>query len=392
MQHNTALLETLAVALVCALIGGILAVRLRLPPLVGYLVAGIVIGPFTPGYSGDTAVAGQLAEIGVILLMFGVGLHFSARDLLAVRWTALPGAAIEFVVMAGVGVLLTQWWGWSLASGVLFGLTMSVASTVVLLRTLEARGAMASDIGRTAVGWLVVEDMFTVLLLVALPALAGSASNAPRVLLLTLAKVGAFVAAMLIVGGRVLPWLLALVQRTGSRELFTLAVVAMGVGIGFGTSHLLGLSYALGAFFAGMVMNGSDHSHQAAHHTEPLQDIFTVLFFVSVGMLVDPMVLVHQPIQVAAVLAVIMLVKPAIVFVTLRVLGQPMDTARVIAAGLAQIGEFSFIVAALGVELHLLPEAGQGLILTGAMLAITLNPLAFRLIAPRVIPGSAMID
>jgi CPA2 family monovalent cation:H+ antiporter-2 len=381
-MHNTALLETFAVALVSALIVGLIAVRLGLPALVGYLIAGIAIGPFTPGYIGDTHAAGELAEIGVILLMFGVGLHFSPRDLLAVRWTALPGAAIEFVLMAGIGVLFAQWWGWSLQAGIIFGLSLSVASTVVLLRALEARGAMASATGRLAVGWLVVEDMFTVLLLVELPTLAGSLSDAPRMLLLTVAKVGGFVALMLIVGGRVLPWLLAQVQRTGSRELFTLAVVAMGVGIGFFTAHLLGLSYALGAFFAGMVVNGSDHSHQASTHAEPLQDIFTVLFFVSVGMLVDPMVVVHAPLQVAAVVAVIMLVKPAIAFLALRLLRQPTATARVIAAGLAQIGEFSFILAALGVQLHLLPEAGQDLILTGAMLAITLNPLAFRLIAP----------
>lgn len=381
-MHNAALLETLAIALVSALIVGLIAVRLGLPALVGYLLAGIAIGPFTPGYIGDTQVAGELAEIGVILLMFGVGLHFSARDLLAVRWTALPGAAIEFVLMAGVGTLFAQWWGWSLQSGIIFGLSLSVASTVVLLRTLEARGIIASAIGRIAIGWLVVEDLFTVLLLVALPALAGSAGDAPVVLLLTLAKVGGFVAVMLMVGGRVLPWLLNQVKRTDSRELFTLAVTAMGVGIGFFTASLLGLSYALGAFFAGMVVNGSDHSHQAARHAEPLQDVFTVLFFVSVGMLVDPMVVVHAPLQVAAVLGAIMLVKPAIVFVALRLLRQPTATTRVIAAGLAQIGEFSFIVAALGVQLHLLPDAGQDLILTGAMLAITLNPLLFRLIAP----------
>lgn len=381
-MHDAAILETLAIALVCALIGGMVATRLRLPPLVGYLVAGIVIGPFTPGYVGDAHVAAQLAEVGVILLMFGVGLHFSARELLTVRWTALPGVTVEFVVVTGIGVLLTRWWGWPLPARLLFGLSLSVASSVVLLRMLEARGMLASAIGRTCIGWLVVEDLFTVLLLVSLPAFAGAAPDAPRLLLLTLGKVGAFVAVMLLVGGRVLPWLLGQVERTGSRELFTLAVVAMGLGIGFGTAHLLGLSYALGAFFAGMVVNGSDHGHKAADQVEPLQDIFVVLFFVSVGMLVDPFVLLRQPMQVAAVLAVIILVKPTIVFVTLRVLGQSTATSRVLAAGIAQIGEFSFIIAALAKELGLLPQAGQNLILTGALLAIVLNPLIFRLVAP----------
>lgn len=381
-MHEIALIETLAVALACALACGLIAARLRLPPLIGYLLAGIVIGPFTPGYIGDVAVTGQLAEIGVILLMFGVGLHFSARDLLAVRWVALPGAAIEIVLVTGMGVLLARGWGWDLRAGLLLGLSMSVASTVVLLRSFEARGVLTSAIGRVAVGWLVVEDLFTVLLLVALPALAGSAQEAPRILLMTLAKTGAFVALMFIVGGRVLPWLLAQVERTGSRELFTLAVVAVGLGIGFATAELLGLSYALGAFFAGVVINGSDHGHRAARHAEPFQDIFAVLFFVSIGMLVDPTVLVRAPLRVAAVLAVILLVKPAVAFLALRLLGRPAALARMVAAGLAQIGEFSFILAALAVQLQLLPKAGQDLILAGAMLAITLNPLVVRILTP----------
>jgi CPA2 family monovalent cation:H+ antiporter-2 len=255
----------------------------------------------------------------------------------------------------------------------------------VLLRAFEARGLLTSEPGRLAIGWLVVEDLFTVLLLVALPALAGGIDAAPRVLLLTLAKVGAFVAVMLVVGGRVLPWVLAQIQRTGSRELFTLAVVAIGLGIGYATAELLGLSYALGSFFAGVVLNGSDYGARATKQIEPLQDIFVVLFFVSVGMLVDPMVLVQQPLHVAAVVAVLMLVKPAIAWTALRLLGRPAALAGVVAAGLAQIGEFSFILAALAVELRLLPAEAQDLVLTGAMLAITLNPLMFRLIAPQTI-------
>jgi CPA2 family monovalent cation:H+ antiporter-2 len=385
MQHEIALIETLAAALAIALVCGLIAARLRLPPLVGYLVAGISIGPFTPGYVGDARVASQLAEIGVILLMFGVGLHFSARDLLAVRWVAIPGAAIEIALVTSAGIGLAEWWGWNLQSGLLFGLSLSVASTVVLLRAFEARGLLTSEPGRLAIGWLVVEDLFTVLLLVALPALAGGIDAAPRVLLLTLAKVGAFVAVMLVVGGRVLPWVLAQIQRTGSRELFTLAVVAIGLGIGFATAELLGLSYALGSFFAGVVLNGSDYGARATKQIEPLQDIFVVLFFVSVGMLVDPMVLVQQPLHVAAVVAMLMLVKPAIAWTALRLLGRPAALAGVVAAGLAQIGEFSFILAALAVELRLLPAEAQDLVLTGAMLAITLNPLMFRLIAPQTI-------
>jgi CPA2 family monovalent cation:H+ antiporter-2 len=382
MNHETALIETLAAALAIALVCGLIAARLRLPPLVGYLIAGISIGPFTPGYVGDASVANQLAEIGVILLMFGVGLHFSTGDLLAVRWVAVPGAAIEIALVTAAGVGLAEWWGWDLQSGLLFGLALSVASTVVLLRAFESRGLLASAPGRLAVGWLVVEDLFTVLLLVALPALAGGLDAAPRVLLLTLAKVGAFVAVMLVVGGRVLPWVLRQIERTGSRELFTLAVVAIGLGIGFATAEVLGLSYALGSFFAGVVLNGSDYGHRAAKQIEPLQDIFVVLFFVSVGMLVDPMVLVEQPLHVAAVVAVIMLIKPTIAWTALRLMGRPAALAGLVAAGLAQIGEFSFILAALAVELHLLPAEGQDLILTGAMVAITLNPLVFRLLAP----------
>jgi CPA2 family monovalent cation:H+ antiporter-2 len=382
MNHETALIETLAAALAIALVCGLIAARLRLPPLVGYLIAGISIGPFTPGYVGDASVANQLAEIGVILLMFGVGLHFSTGDLLAVRWVAVPGAAIEIALVTAAGVGLAEWWGWDLQSGLLFGLALSVASTVVLLRAFESRGLLASAPGRLAVGWLVVEDLFTVLLLVALPALAGGLDAAPRVLLLTLAKVGAFVAVMLVVGGRVLPWVLRQIERTGSRELFTLAVVAIGLGIGFATAEVLGLSYALGSFFAGVVLNGSDYGHRAAKQIEPLQDICVVLFFVSVGMLVDPMVLVEQPLHVAAVVAVIMLIKPTIAWTALRLMGRPAALAGLVAAGLAQIGEFSFILAALAVELHLLPAEGQDLILTGAMVAITLNPLVFRLLAP----------
>jgi monovalent cation:H+ antiporter-2, CPA2 family len=386
MQHETALIALVVVGFCCALIGGLLTARIGLPPLVGYLLAGVVVGPFTPGFSGDPALAHQLAEIGVVLLMFGVGMHVSLRDLLAVRWTVLPGALVAFAMANGLGVGVALAWGWTLGAGIVLALSLSVTSTVVLLRALDARSLMHLPVGQLAIGWLVVEDLLTVLLLVALPALAaglqqpgaGVGSILPAVGL-TLLKVVGFIAFMLIVGARVLPWLLDQVTRTGSRELFTLAVTAIALGVGFGCADLLGLSDALGAFFAGMVVNGSDHSQRAMHDTEPLQDIFAVLFFVAVGMLFDPSVLVHQPVAIAVLLAVIIFGKPVAVFLLLRLFGQTAATAGTIAAGLAQIGEFSFILAAMGVELKLLPQLGQDLILAVALIAITINPLLFRI-------------
>ena len=401
MPHATELIAIIALGLVIAFVFGMLAQRLRLPPLVGYLVAGIAIGPFTPGFVGDQKLAGQLAEIGVILLMFGVGLHFSIKDLMAVRTIALPGAVVQIVVATAMGGGLALAWGWGLGAGLVFGLALSVASTVVLLRALEERNLLDSDKGRIAVGWLIVEDLAMVLALVLLPALApslgGSAGGGDHAtgsslahwlsghlgdsiwltLGLTLAKVGLFTTLMLVAGRRAVPWLLDQAARTGSRELFTLAVLALALGIAFGSAELFGVSFALGAFFAGMVLAESDLSHQAAADSLPLQDAFAVLFFVSVGMLFDPGILVREPLSVLAVLGVILLGKSIAAVAIVLAFKHPVGTALTIAASLAQIGEFSFILVGLGLSLKLLPEEGRDLILGGALLSITLNPLFF---------------
>jgi len=392
MHHEFTLITTIAAALGFGLVFGMLAVRLKLPALVGYLVAGILIGPATPGFVADVALAGQLSEIGVMLLMFGVGLHFSLDDLLEVRAIALPGAVLQIVVATAMGMGVAWMWGWSMGAGLVFGLALSVASTVVLLRALEDRGTLASLNGRIAVGWLVVEDLVTVLMLVMLPALAGplGGSAGPDAhggslwtsLALTLAQVGGFVAFMLLVGRKLFPWFLWRVAKTGSRELFTLAVIAAAVGIAYGSSALFGVSFALGAFFAGMVLRESPLSHRAAEESLPLRDAFSVLFFVSVGMLFDPAVLVDSPLRVLAVLAIIMVGKSLAAFALVLALRYPLNTALTVSASLAQIGEFSFILAAMGMSLGLLPAQGQSLILAGAILSIALNPLLFRAVAP----------
>jgi CPA2 family monovalent cation:H+ antiporter-2 len=390
MPHNISLITTIAAALGFGLLFGMLAVRLKLPALVGYLAAGILIGPATPGIVADVALAGQLAEIGVMLLMFGVGLHFSLDDLLEVRAIALPGAVLQIGVATAMGLGVAHLWGWNLGGGLVFGLALSVASTVVLLRALEERGLMASMNGRIAVGWLVVEDLVTVLMLVMLPALAGplggTGSGGDTSLWVSLAKtlgqVAAFVVFMLVVGRKLFPWFLWRVAKTGSRELFTLAVIATAVGIAYGSSALFGVSFALGAFFAGMVLRESPLSHRAAEESLPLRDAFSVLFFVSVGMLFDPMVLVESPLRVLAVLAIIVLGKSLAAFVLVLALRYPLNTALTVSASLAQIGEFSFILAAMGVSLDLLPREGQNLILAGAILSIALNPLVFKMISP----------
>ncbi len=390
MPHQTALIATIAAGLALAFGLGMLAVRLRLPPLVGYLLAGIAVGPFTPGFVADPALAQQLAEIGVILLMFGVGIHFSLDDLLAVRRIALPGAAAQIAVATLLGAGIARLWGWSWGSGIVFGLCLSVASTVVLLRALEDRGLLDSADGRIAVGWLVVEDLATVLVLVLLPALAvslgGAASGAEAAapgrsiaatLGITLGKVAAFVLLMVVVGRRAVPWLLERVARIGSRELFTLSILVVAVGTAVGAAALFGVSFALGAFFAGMVVNGSDLSHEAAADALPLQDAFSVLFFVAVGMLFDPAILVRQPLEVLAVVLIIMVGKSIGALAIVLLFRYPLHTALVISASLAQIGEFSFILAALGVSLELLPTEGQSLIVAGSLLTIGLNPLTF---------------
>jgi CPA2 family monovalent cation:H+ antiporter-2 len=389
MHHDLSLITTIAAALGFGLLFGMLAVRIKLPVLVGYLAAGVLIGPATPGFVADVALASQLAEIGVMLLMFGVGLHFSLRDLLEVRAVALPGAVLQIAVATAMGMGLAHMWGWSLGAGIVFGLALSVASTVVLLRALEGRGMLDSFNGRIAVGWLVVEDLVTVLMLVLLPALSGAlggkgADGGPfwTTLAITLAQVGAFVAFMLLVGRKLFPWFLWRVARTGSRELFTLAVIAAAVGIAYGSSELFGVSFALGAFFAGMVLRESELSHRAAEESLPLRDAFSVLFFVSVGMLFDPAVLVDYPLQVLAVVAIVLFGKSLAAFLLVLVLRYPLNTALTVSASLAQIGEFSFILAALGRSLGLLPELGQNLILAGAIISIALNPLLFKAIEP----------
>lgn len=391
MPHSVELITTIAAALGLALVCGFVAVRLRLPALVGYLLAGIVIGPFTPGFVADTALAGQLAEIGVMLLMFGVGLHFSLDDLLSVKKIALPGAVVQIVVATAMGAAVALAWGWSLMAGIVFGLSLSVASTVVLLKALESRGVLATPNGRIAVGWLVVEDLVMVLVLVLLPPLASmfGGDGAPASLqgllgklALTLGEVAAFIGLMLVVGRRFFPWLLWQVARTGSRELFTLCVVAAALGIAYGSAALFGVSFALGAFFAGMVLRESALSYRAAEESLPLRDAFAVLFFVSVGMLFDPRVLMEQPLQVAAVVAIIVFGKSLAAFLLVLALRYPLNTALTVSASLAQIGEFSFILAALGVTLGVLPAAGQSLILAGALISIALNPLTFRMVEP----------
>ena len=391
MEHDISLITTLAAGFGVALILGFIAERIKLPALVGYLVAGIIIGPATPGFVADLHTASQLAEIGVMLLMFGVGLHFSLDDLLAVKRIALPGAVVQMGLATLLGMGIAWGWGWSLGAGLIFGLSLSCASTVVLLKALEARGILDSMNGRIAVGWLVVEDLATVLILVLLPPLAGvlggdagSADGAPlwQTIGQTLLQVSAFIALMLIVGRRVLPWLLWQVARTGSRELFTLAVIAVAIGIAYGASALFHVSFALGAFFAGMVMRESEFSHRAAEESLPLRDAFSVLFFVSVGMLFVPNVLLEQPLQVLAVVAIIVIGKSLAAMALVLVFRYPLNTALTVAASLAQIGEFSFILAALGISLKLMPAEGMSLILAGALISIALNPLVFAVVKP----------
>ena len=389
MHHELNLVTTIAAALGFGLLFGMLAVRLKLPALVGYLAAGVFIGPATPGFVADVGLASQLAEIGVMLLMFGVGLHFSLKDLLDVRRIALPGALLQIGVATAMGMALAWWWDWTLGAGLVFGLALSVASTVVLLRALEARGVLDSMNGRIAVGWLVVEDLVMVLVLVMLPAVSGALGGKGDAgtalwpaLGTTLLQVGGFIAFMLVVGRKVFPWFLWRVARTASRELFTLAVIAAAVGIAFASSELFGVSFALGAFFAGMVLRESALSHRAAEESLPLRDAFSVLFFVSVGMLFDPMVLMDNPLHVLGVVLVIVLGKSLAAFVLVLVLRYPLNTALTVSASLAQIGEFSFILAALGMHLGLLPKLGQNLILAGAIISIALNPLLFTAIEP----------
>ncbi len=407
MPHDVTLITTIAVAFVLAFVFGYFASRLHLPPLVGYLVAGVVIAmganigalsssyfreSFFPSFTADAAMAGQLAEIGVMLLMFGVGLHFSVRDLVAVRKIAIPGAFLQIVLATAVGAVMARGFGWTWGGGLVLGLCISVASTVVLLKAMEARNAVSSPNGRITIGWLVVEDLAMVLVLVLLPAFAVAlGGHAPgghgahhaadgslgATLLDTGIKVTAFILIVMFFGPRVMPWMLRQVARTGSRELFTLCVLAVAIGIAFASAKLFDVSYALGAFFAGVVMSESELSHKAAENSLPLQDAFAVLFFVSVGMLFDPGIIFQQPLQVLAVLAVIVVGKSLISVGIVLGCGFPLSTALISAASLAQVGEFSFILAGLGISYGLLPPEGLSLILAGALLSIALNPFSF---------------
>ena len=390
MHHNLTLITTLAVSFGLALILGFVAVRMKLPALVGYLVAGVLIGPFTPGFVANAEIAYQLAEIGVMLLMFGVGLHFSLNDLLAVKRVAVPGAIVQMAAATLMGSAVARYWGWNFGGALVFGISLSVASTVVLLRALEARGILDSVNGRIAIGWLVVEDLAIVLVLVLLPPLGGWLSGSADVnpaelwqlLGQTLLQVVGFVVLMLVVGRRLFPWALLQVQRTGSRELFTLCVVAAAVSVAVGATALFGVSFALGAFFAGMVMRESEFSHRAAEESLPLRDAFAVLFFVSVGMLFDPRVLIDRPLQVLLVTAVIMLGKTLVAAILVAALRHTLKTALTVAASLAQIGEFSFILVGLGMSMQLFPPEGQSLVLAGALLSIAFNPLMFKAVDP----------
>jgi CPA2 family monovalent cation:H+ antiporter-2 len=384
-MHSSSLISTIVVALVLAFAFGALAHRLKVPPLVGYLLAGVAVGPFTPGFVADQELTNQLAEIGVILLMFGVGLHVSPEQLMLVKTIAIPGALAQMAVATLFGMALGWWLGWPIGAGLVFGLALSVASTVVVLRVLQERRLLDTDRGRLAVGWLVVEDIAMVLALVLLPPLAGilkggeadlAAFASP--LLLTVAKIAAFIALMLIVGTRVIPWMLHWVAHTGSRELFRLSVLAIALGVAFGAAELFDVSFALGAFLAGMILSESALSQRAASESLPLRDAFAVLFFVSVGMLFDPMIVVNEPAPVLATVVIIMAVKAAAGFLIMQLFGQPRPDALLIAASRAQIGEFSFILAGLGTSLALLPDAGRDLILAGAIISIVLNPLVFR--------------
>lgn len=404
MPHDTDLIDLIAVGLAVAFVLGALANKFKLSPLVGYLVAGMVVGPFTPGFIADQGLATQLSELGVMLLMFGVGLHFSLADLMKVKSIAIPGAVVQIVVATLLGWGLAWYMGWTHLQGFVFGLALSVASTVVLLRAMEERRLLDTNRGKIAVGWLIVEDLVMVLALVLLPALAGALGDGntadaaaqvsgaaveaaqqetspawaiAKALGITLLQVTAFVAVMLVVGRRVIPWTLEKIAATGSRELFTLSVLAIALGVAFGSAKLFGVSFALGAFFAGMLLNESELSHKAANDSLPLRDAFAVLFFVSVGMLFDPMIIVQHPWQVLATFLIIVVGKSLAAFAIVRAFGHPNGTALTISASLAQIGEFSFILAGLGLSLKILPQEGHDMVLAGALLSIVANPFLF---------------
>jgi CPA2 family monovalent cation:H+ antiporter-2 len=387
MHHSQDLIATVAIGFSLALAFGLVANQLRLPPIVGYLLAGVAIGPFTPGYVADTGLAPQLAEIGVMLLMFGVGIHFSLKELVSVWKVAVPGAIGQVVLTIGATLIVTTLWDWPTGYGIVFGLALSVASTVVVLKALESLGVLDRRIGRITVGWLIVEDLIMVVALVLLPAFADqlggeSTTSGPlwRVLTETGLEVAAFLVVMLVGGRRVVPWLLRVIERTGSREMFVLGVLAVSIGIAYASSELFGVSLALGAFLAGVVVNESEFSHRAAEEALPLREAFAVLFFVSVGMLVDPHIFVDHIDKVAMTVALIVVAKTAAVLLLMRGLDGKTEGALVVGLGLAQVGEFSFILADLGLSLGIMTEEGRALLLAGALVSITINPLLLRLV------------
>jgi CPA2 family monovalent cation:H+ antiporter-2 len=392
MESNASLLTTLAMGLGLALVMGFIAMRLRIPAIIGYLVAGMLVGPATPGYVADIELSQQLADIGVILLMFGVGLHLSIPDLLSVRKIAIPGAVAQIAITTAVGYLVGHVWGWGTGAAIVLGLSLSVSSTVVVLKALERRGLLDSLNGSIAIGWLIVQDIVMVLILVLLPGLApvlgsgaaaaGATTGMLSIVLVSAGRAALFVMLMLVVGRRLIPWLLWQIAGTGSRELFTLAVISLGLGIAYAAAHLFGVSFALGAFFAGTVMNESALSHRAAEESLPFRDAFSVLFFVSVGVLFDPGILLREPLRVLAVLSVIVLANAFASSAIVLLFRYPLNTALTVAASLAQIGEFSFILAALGVSLGLLTREMQALIIAGAVISMAVNPLVFLVIEP----------
>jgi CPA2 family monovalent cation:H+ antiporter-2 len=397
LPHETPLISTIVAGLGLAFLLGLLAQRFKLPPIAGYLLAGVAIGPFTPGFVADQKLATELAEIGVILLMFGVGLHFSLRDLLSVRAIAVPGAIGQIATATLLGMGLAWLMGWGVGAGIVFGLALSVASTVVLLRALQERRLIETERGRIAVGWLIVEDLVMVLTLVLLPPLAGllggrsdtppadlglvawlGVGTIPATLILTAIKIIAFVGVMLLVGRKLIPWILHYVAYTGSRELFRLSVLAIALGVAFGSAELFGVSFALGAFFAGMVLAESPLSHQAARETLPLRDAFAVLFFVSVGMLFNPAILLDSPLAVIATILIVIVGKSAAAYGIVRLFRHPRPVALTISASLAQIGEFSFILVVLGTSLGVLSPEARDLVVAGAIVSILVNPFLFR--------------
>jgi monovalent cation:H+ antiporter-2, CPA2 family len=385
--HETPLITTVATAFGASLFLGIVTQKLGMSPIVGYLLAGILIGPFTPGFVADAGLASQLAEIGVVLLMFGVGLHFRLKDLLAVRWIAVPGALIQSAVATLLGIVTARAFGWSWSAGLVLGLALAVASTVVLMRVLEDRDLLTSIHGHVAVGWLIVEDVLTVAMLVSLPAFAeatgaskpagGAVPSLVATLAMAMLKLAALVALVLVVGPRVIPRLLERAARFRSRELFTLTVLTLAVAVAAGSAHFFGASMALGAFLAGMIVGQSAVSQQAAAEALPLRDAFAVLFFVSVGMLFDPAFMVREPGLVLAALAIVLVGKPLAALAVVAALGYSSRTGLTVALGLAQIGEFSFILAELGRQHTLLPDEGASLVVACALVSITVNPLLF---------------